>query len=103
MEEIFSITLSQLGPDIPGAVKLFELGDLQALQRAVHKLKPSFSFVGLPDLEAKCKRFETACSPDTSPDAIKKDWQQLLQEMQSAEQLIGQEWQRLKEYNRSAR
>ena len=51
MEEIFSITLSQIKPHISQLKAAFESGDKEELRKSAHKLKPSFGYVGLPAMQ----------------------------------------------------
>lgn len=41
-------------------------GDLPALKRAVHKIKPLFGFVGLTSIQSQCLHFENACEASPS-------------------------------------
>src|SRR5205814_2335568 len=77
MEEIFSITLTQLKPDIIHLNASFEAGDLSALRKAVHKIKPSFGFVGLPDTQELCKQFEDLCASVNSTEQLATPYSKL--------------------------
>jgi HPt (histidine-containing phosphotransfer) domain-containing protein len=101
MEEIFSITLTQLKPDIIHLDSSFEAGDLSALQKAVHKIKPSFGFVGLPATQESCKQFEDACAAATSVGQVASAYSQLSNLLKESVIIIESEHGKFKEYNLS--
>ena len=41
-------------------------GDVAALKRVVHKIKPLFGFVGLTSIQSQCLHFENACEVNPS-------------------------------------
>ena len=101
MEEIFSITLTQLKPDIIHLNSCFEAGDLSALRKAVHKIKPSFGFVGLPATQESCKQFEDACAAATSVGQVASAYSQLSNLLKESVIIIESEHGKFKEYNLS--
>jgi HPt (histidine-containing phosphotransfer) domain-containing protein len=101
MEEIFSITLAQLKPDIIQLKAAFEQANVDALKKAAHKLKPSFGFIGLPQVQEQCKQFEDACASATTVDAIASSYKQLVKELEESVIIIESEHKRLQDYNLS--
>ena len=101
MEEIFSITIAQLKPDIVHLNSAFESGDLSTLQKAVHKIKPSFGFVGLPVTQELCKQFEDACAAATSIDQVASAYSELSNLIKESVSIIESEHGKFKEYNQS--
>lgn len=61
IQEVFTITLDQLSTDLPVVEIDFEKGDIASLKKSVHKVKPSFGYVGLLGTEQACKDFEDLC------------------------------------------
>ena len=101
MEEIFSITLTQLKPDIIHLNSAFEAGDLSSLRKAVHKIKPSFGFVGMPVTQELCKQFEDACAAATSIDQVASTYPELCNRLNESVSIIESEHGKFKEYNQS--
>jgi HPt (histidine-containing phosphotransfer) domain-containing protein len=101
MEEIFSITLSQLKPDINQLKAAFDEANIEALKKAVHKLKPSFGFIGLPQVQEQCKEFEDACGRARSLETLAASYKQLVKELEESIIIIESEHKRLQDYNLS--
>jgi HPt (histidine-containing phosphotransfer) domain-containing protein len=101
IEEIFSITLSQLKPDINQLKAAFDEANIEALKKAAHKLKPSFGFIGLPQVQEQCKQFEDACASATTVEAVASSYKQLVKELEESVIIIESEYKRLQEYNLS--
>ena len=99
MEEIFSITLTQLKPDIIILNSAFEAGDLSALQKAVHKIKPSFGFVGLPVTQELCKQFEDTCAAAGSVEQVASAFSALCDRLKESVSIIESEYGKFKEFN----
>jgi HPt (histidine-containing phosphotransfer) domain-containing protein len=99
MEEIFSITLTQLKPDLVILKTAYEKGDWSGLQKAVHKIKPSFGFVGLPQTQQLCKQFEDSCANPDFAGQSASQYNSLCTELEESIHIIETEQARLKEYN----
>ena len=99
MEEIFSITLSQIKPDISLLKSAFENGDKEEVRKAAHKLKPSFGFVGLPAMQEQCKQFEAECSVITAVEDLGPLYGKLVNALEEHVAIIESEYHKLKEYN----
>lgn len=101
IEEIFGITLAQLLPDISQVVAAHKSQDREALRKAVHKIKPSFGFVGLLASQESCKKFEALCNPDTPDENLEVSYSQLLAILDESRKIVTEEYKRIKEYNLS--
>lgn len=101
MEEIFSITLTQLKPDIIHLNSSFEAGDLSALRKAVHKIKPSFGFVGMPVTQESCKQFEDVCATASTIEQVASAYSALSKLLKESVVIIESEYGKFKEYNQS--
>lgn len=101
MEEIFSITLTQLKPDIATLRETFESNDLAGLQKAVHKIKPSFGYIGLPETQELCKQFEENCATSSSVSQLVTQYTFLCTRLEESMHIIETEHEKLKKYNLS--
>ncbi len=101
MEEIFSITLTQLKPDISTLRETFENNDLAGLQKAVHKIKPSFGYIGLPETQELCKQFEEICANSSSVSQLVTQYTLLCTRLEESIHIIESEFEKLKNYNLS--
>lgn len=99
IEEIFGITLEQLLPDLEQVRTAQESGDRENLRKAVHKIKPSFGFVGLLSSQEACKNFEGLCNPDTPVETLETNYNQLWTILLDSKTLITEEYQRIQEFN----
>ncbi len=101
MEEIFSITRTQLKPDISTLRETFENNDLAGLQKAVHKIKPSFGYIGLPETQELCKQFEEICANSSSVSQLVTQYTLLCTRLEESIHIIESEYEKLKNYNLS--
>lgn len=97
--EIFSITATQLEEDIPLAKAAFSGEDLTGLKQRVHKLKPSFGFVGLTALQEDCRVFEDRCKEVRAKADLALEFSILAARLDEALVLVKQELDRLNKYN----
>lgn len=99
IEEVFTITLSQLDPDLDQVALAFRERELLALRKAVHKIKPSFGFVGLIPTQEACRAFEESCDQATSFDSISEAYSELWTLLGRSRDIISMELDRLKKFN----
>jgi HPt (histidine-containing phosphotransfer) domain-containing protein len=99
IEEIFATTLQHFDADF-GAVQLAcEQENVDDLKRAVHKIKPTFGFVGLLETQACCKKFEDDCSRATSFSQLADEYPIIKNMLLEAKDIIQSEYLRLKAFN----
>ena len=100
IEEIFATTLQHYDADF-GAVQLaYESGNIEDLKRAVHKIKPTFGFMGLLETQALCKKMEDDCAGTSSITAdITNSYIHFKNMLLEAKDLIQNEYHRLKAFN----
>jgi HPt (histidine-containing phosphotransfer) domain-containing protein len=101
IEEIFSITLTQLKPDVAKLPEAFQANDLGALRKLVHKIKPSFGFVGMDATQALCKAFEDSCAEANQMEPLRKPFEELYAELTDSTRIVEEELKKLKEFNKS--
>ncbi|HEU4610288.1 MAG TPA: Hpt domain-containing protein [Chitinophagaceae bacterium] len=99
LEEVFHITLSQLEPDLEQVKQAFEQKDLTGLRKAVHKVKPSFGYTGLLQLQESCRQFEELCDRAGTFEEVMSDYGRLVGNMAESRNIIENEWQKLKKFN----
>ena len=99
MEEIFSITLTQLKPDILQLKAAFEAGITDDIRKSIHKIKPSYGFVGLPAVQELCKQFESECTVAAVANELSPSYQKLIGILDESTNIIESEYQKFKEYN----
>jgi len=99
IEEIFATTLTHFDGDLATLRDAYTAGDLAALKKAVHKIKPTFGFVGLPAIQQLCAAFEDICQKATSTSELKDQYQQIVITLAANKDLIASEYSKLKEFN----
>lgn len=99
VEEIFGTTLQHFDQDFESMKIAYESGNITDLKRATHKIKPTFGFVGLPQVQQVCKEFEEQCEVVTSVDEVKDDYKQIVVTLADSKELLESEYRKLKEFN----
>ncbi|MDE3250202.1 MAG: Hpt domain-containing protein [Bacteroidota bacterium] len=101
VEEIFATTLEHFDGDFGSIQLAYENGNTEELRKAVHKIKPTFGYVGLTALQDECKQFENACAGAQSIQEISKTYIPIKNALLEAKDLIQKEYDRLKAFNAS--
>jgi len=99
IEEIFCTTLTYFDADFKAIQDAFETNNLSELKRAIHKIKPTFGFVGLPLVQNICKEFEDICQTVNTTNQLKSEYQQIVFTLAESKDLIATEYNKLKEFN----
>jgi len=99
MEELFATTLHHFDQDFEAIKVAWSLGDVADLKRAVHKIKPTFGFVGLPDVQEQCRIFETNCQNDNNIEALKEEYKKIVITLAESKDIIESEYRKLKDFN----
>jgi FOG: HPt domain len=99
IEEIFGTTLSHFDPDFEALQQAYRQGDVLSLKKAVHKIKPTFGFVGLTRVQQLCREFEDICQKAAGTDDISQQYQQIVTTLAASRELIAAEYTKLKDYN----
>ena len=99
IEEIFGTTLKHFDSDVEAVKMAYEGGNTEDLRKAVHKIKPTFSFVGLPTVQELCKHFEELCEKSGSTDELKQEYKQIVITLADSKELLESEHRKLKEFN----
>jgi hypothetical protein len=99
MEEIFATTLLHFDPDFDSVQLAYEAGNSADLKKAIHKIKPTFGFIGLLDLQLQCKNFEDLCMKVSAISDLAPEYKQIRSLLLEAKPIIESEHKRLKEFN----
>ena len=99
VEEIFATTLHHFDQDFAAIEVAWESGNIPDLKKAAHKIKPTFGFIGLPEVQELCRNFEENCQKVSTTDELKNDYKQIVTTLAESKELIELEHRRLKEFN----
>jgi len=99
IEEIFDTTLTHFDNDFNAIKQAFQTNNLIELKKAIHKIKPTFGFVGLLLVQQICKEFEDACQKASTANELKTEYQQIVTTLAASKELIAAEYNKLKEFN----
>lgn len=99
IEEIFGTTLTHFDEDFKAIHTAYENNSLPDLKKAVHKIKPTFGFVGLISVQQICKDFEDICQKAQTADQLKSEYLQIVATLADSKNLIATEYSKLKEFN----
>jgi chemotaxis protein histidine kinase CheA len=100
MEKVFQMTANQLDKDIPLLEQAFREDAIDTLLRLLHKLKPTFGFVGLLKLQEVCHHLEDRYQSAVSNQTLKTDPIDLLAELLESPYIVYTELLRLSEFNK---
>jgi HPt (histidine-containing phosphotransfer) domain-containing protein len=99
IEQIFSVTLNHFGEDISTAGLKYEAADVEGTRKAIHKIKATFGFIGMMELQENCRKIEDKCASVTSMDEIKPEIESLLKQINIHKLILQNEYVRLKNFN----
>jgi HPt (histidine-containing phosphotransfer) domain-containing protein len=98
-EEIFQSSLAQVRQEIALLDGLAARGDVDAIRRLFHKIKPLFGYMGLLSVQDYVQAFEQRCLPPASFQEIDTPLMHIRQIVSDALVETGREYERLKEFN----
>jgi len=99
IEEIFGTTITHFDNDFTAIHTAYDNNNLADLKKAVHKIKPTFGFVGLPTVQQVCNEFEEICQHAMATNELKAQYQQIVTTLAASKDLIASEYRKLKEFN----
>lgn len=99
IEEIFQTTLAHFNEDYNSIKNAYETNNISDLKKAIHKMKPTFGFVGLPLVQNICSDFEDICQKATSSNDLSSEYKQIVVTLAESKELIASEYNKLKEFN----
>src|SRR3954465_7677079 len=99
IQEIFQTTLLHFNEDLNSIKDAYQTNNISDLKKAIHKIKPTFGFVGLPLVQNICREFEDICQHATSSTELTSEYQQIVVTLAESKELIASEYNKLKEFN----
>lgn len=99
MEEIFLTTLRHFDPDFESIKLAYADANIIDLKKAIHKIKPTFGFVGLTGVETSCREFEQLCERSSVIEEVTEQYREICSKLMDAKDIMEAEYKRLKEFN----
>ena len=96
--EIFESSLNHLIPVTDETNAIFHKGDVEALRKLFHKIKPLYGYVGLLKVQGMVQQFEDACASAANTEALGTAYEELVLLMTESINIIRQELIRMKMY-----
>jgi HPt (histidine-containing phosphotransfer) domain-containing protein len=98
-EEIFQSSLAQIRQEMTALDGIVARGDVDAVRRMFHKIKPLFGYMGLLSVQDYVHAFELRCHPPASMQDIEIPLAHIREIVADALVATGREYDRLKEFN----
>jgi len=99
IEETFADVVSEYPSLLGNMDAAYQAGDVVALKRAVHKIKPLFGFVGLTSIQSQCLDFENSCETNPSLPLLANDYMLLKNNLLRMKVVIEEEKEKLVLFN----
>lgn len=98
MAQVFGISEESFETDLPPLHAAYAGSDIDALRKAVHKLKPVFGFTGLLAHQQAMAAFEAQCMAGMEPAHMRTAYRQLLDVIEDGRRIISEEAKRLNSF-----
>lgn len=98
IKEIFNSFLIDTKEGYRDVQTAYNEGDLKLLRQKIHKIKPTFGFVGLTSLTHKCEEVIAACDTSSAITQVEEACTGLFKEIEESFGLIESEVIRLDEF-----
>jgi HPt (histidine-containing phosphotransfer) domain-containing protein len=92
---VFDTFLQEAGGMLDSCLAAIENGDIPVFQKAVHKFKPTLSYVGLTDIGKRLESLEKACGMGNSADELMATYKQIAADINNLMPLIKNEKDKL--------
>lgn len=99
IEETFADVVSEYPSLLANVDAAYLAGDIPALKRAVHKIKPLFGFVGLTSIQSQCLDFENSCEAHPSLPLLTNEFMLLKNNLLQMKAVIEEEKEKLVLFN----
>jgi hypothetical protein len=96
--EVFSGFLQETKKEVEALVNFYNNGNVKGFRQTLHKIKPTFSFVGLTGLTEKCESLISFCDQITDMKLAEPQWTSLSAEFETAFLLVDKELERMKKH-----
>jgi hypothetical protein len=100
IEKIFKAALSNFEEDLERLRFCHTSGDLEGLRKAIHKITPTFGFLGIPGIENQCRMFEDMCSTHLSTSELTTELNALLEAIEAGRIVIEEDHRKLIIFNK---
>lgn len=101
IEEIFTTALTHFDEDVNSIRVNQQSGDMLNLKKAIHKIKPTFGFVGMPHIQDMCKTVEDKSAAAITVNDIQADIDNLLRCCEQCKSAMENDLTRLISFNKS--
>lgn len=99
VEDLFQLSLENFEGDVSEIIKAFHLKDLPQFLKSLHKFKPTFGFLGLPQYQEQCKVLEDLCKEKRDIFQVKSEIEKLFNSFEEAHEFIQKTHLQLKAFN----
>ncbi|WP_126973184.1 Hpt domain-containing protein [Gynurincola endophyticus] len=99
IENLFSVSLEHFDTDLAEITGAYDRNDRQQLLKSLHKFKPTFGFLGLPQVQEDCKNYEDLCRKNEDLNSGSAVYKDLISTILNSKQLLEKTYLQLKEYN----
>jgi len=99
IEEIFATTLQHFDADFSMLQLAYENGSTEDLKKAIHKIKPTFGYTGLLDIQQSCKQFEDQCAAAHEISEVADNYTSIKNLLLEGRDIIEKDYSRLKVFN----
>ncbi len=96
--EIFDTSVHHLSLELKNAINHYENGDLVALRRVFHKIKPLYGYVGLPTLHDHILRFENKCAEVSDISELRYEFEKIISTIGDSLHILRQELGRMRSF-----
>lgn len=99
--EIFDTSVHHLSLELKNAINHFNNGDLVALRRVFHKIKPLYGYVGLPALHDHVLRFENKCAEVSDTNELRYEFERMTATIGDSLHVLRQELGRMRSFSKT--
>jgi HPt (histidine-containing phosphotransfer) domain-containing protein len=97
--EIFQSSLTQIIDELKVAEEKALAGDFAGVRKIFHKIKPLFGYMGLLSVQDFVQHFEDQCGDSVLMSDIQIPYENIKEIIREALSLVGEEHQKLSEFN----
>ncbi len=97
-KEVFESFLKDTKQEFEQIKEWYKKNEIKNIRHKLHKIKPTFSFVGLPDITEKTEKLIIACDSATDINSIEPTCTDLFTEIEGSFLLIENELKRMKNF-----
>jgi len=101
IEEVFKTVLEHFDSDLAAIQARYNENNLIELRKSVHKIKPAFGFIGIPDIQEFCLQFEQSCNTASGVEELGERLKKLMDTLNECKTVIQQEYEKLVLYNKA--